>query len=176
MSKEFSIIVAIDEENGIGRDGDLPWRLPEDLKYFSRVTKKAAKGKQNAVIMGRVTWESLPPAHQPLDERVNMVLTSQSDYILPDNVEKFSSMTKALEWARKSRKIDKIFVIGGGRVFEEAVFHKDCEKMYITTIYDEFDCDTFFPEIDESVFEIESAEECLEEGGVEYQFFVYKRK
>ena len=80
----MKMIAAACEGLGIGKNGDLPWRLKEEMKYFTRMTKAAAPGRKNAVVMGRKTYESIPPKHRPLNDRVNVVLTKQKDYAVPE--------------------------------------------------------------------------------------------
>ena len=80
---KFSLVVAMDEERGIGKQGTLAWRLPADLKHFKEITTEVKDmKKQNAVIMGRKTWESLPEKFRPLPQRLNIVVTTQPNYVL----------------------------------------------------------------------------------------------
>jgi dihydrofolate reductase len=78
----LTIIVAATPTNGIGLAGTLPWRLPKELKYFASVTSQAPQGQQNAVIMGRNTWESIPKRFRPLPGRLNVVVTRREGYDL----------------------------------------------------------------------------------------------
>jgi len=78
----LTIIVAATASNGIGLLGKLPWRLPKEIKYFAQVTSHAPEGLQNAVIMGRNTWESIPKKFRPLPGRLNVVITTRKDYEL----------------------------------------------------------------------------------------------
>ena len=77
----LTIIVAATVTNGIGQGGRLPWRLPQEIAYFARVTSNAPEGLVNAVVMGRNTWESIPPKFRPLKERINIIVSKQSDYL-----------------------------------------------------------------------------------------------
>jgi dihydrofolate reductase len=84
-----TLIVAATMNNGIGQGGKLPWRLPRELKYFARVTTGGdtrddgdKENKKNAVVMGRVTWESIPPRFRPLAGRINIVVSHQAEYNL----------------------------------------------------------------------------------------------
>ena len=78
----LTIIVAATKANGIGINNSLPWRLPKESKYFAQATSYAAGGQQNAVIMGRNTWESIPKKHRPLSNRYNIILSRNSSYDL----------------------------------------------------------------------------------------------
>jgi dihydrofolate reductase len=79
-----TLIVAATTNNGIGQAGKLPWRLPQEMQYFARVTtgESDSKGKKNAVVMGRATWESIPRRFRPLPGRINFVVSRQADYEL----------------------------------------------------------------------------------------------
>lgn len=172
---KFSIIAAADENLGIGVKNDLPWRLKGDLQYFHYVTTAAEPGKVNAVIMGSKTWESLPEKSKPLKDRVNIVLCKE--YLeVPLGVMVSNSFEDALSQLWHDETVDKIFVIGGGSVFAQAINHPDCEKIFLTEVMDKFDCDIFFPKIDEDVWEVREASEPHTENGIKYRFLIYERK
>jgi dihydrofolate reductase len=76
----FSVIVAATTSGGIGKDGNLPWRLSKDMQYFKAVTTRSPEGKRNAVIMGRKTWESIPAKFRPLPDRINVVITRNANF------------------------------------------------------------------------------------------------
>jgi dihydrofolate reductase len=78
----LTIIVAATKANGIGVNNSLPWRLPREMKYFMQVTSNVVDGQQNAVIMGRKTWESIPKEHRPLSNRYNIILSRKQNYDL----------------------------------------------------------------------------------------------
>lgn len=82
IMSRLTIIVAVTKANGIGQNGQLPWRLSKELKYFAQVTSNAPEGKRNAVIMGRNTWESIPPKFRPLPKRLNIVVSRNPNYNL----------------------------------------------------------------------------------------------
>ena len=95
------IIVALDEKSGIGKDGALPWHLTGDLKYFRDTTcTTESPEKQNLVLMGRKTWQSIPKQFQPLHERINVVLTQNPNFEVPYGVLKAESFAKVLEMVR----------------------------------------------------------------------------
>lgn len=129
-----SIIVAIDENNAIGRDNDLLCHLPNDLKHFKTVTQGST------VIMGRRTFESLPKGALP--NRRNIVITRNKDLQF-DRCEMVSSLDEASKLCEDE---SEIFFIGGGTIYKESMAIAD--KLYITRIHHAFvDADTFFPDI-----------------------------
>lgn len=175
----FHIIVAIDPQNGIGKDGKLPWHLSGDLKHFREITcATRSQKKKNAVVMGRKTWDSLPSAFRPLSERVNIVLTRNHYLRLPEGVLKADSFEKVLEMSGNERLknvIETIFVIGGRQIFEEAMKYPQCQKIYLTQVLTVSDCDTFFPDFQE-LFEEQSRSVQHNEGPISYYFAEFHRK
>lgn len=155
----FSIIVAVDSKLGIGKDGKLPWRLKGEMKYFKDTTMGGV------VIMGRNTWESIPGKFRPLTGRVNVIIAKKRDHT-------FTSLGEALDQLKDQGK--KIFVIGGARLYKEAIKREDCESLYVTEIDKDFDCDTFFPEYGGN-FDAISEDKEKEEDGVRFIFRVLKR-
>lgn len=144
----FSIVVAMDSNRGIGIENRLPWRIPEDMQFFKHITiSDSVNGQQNAVIMGRLTYESLPKAFRPLPERHNIVLTRNQAYEVPNSVATASNLDAALAWAIRHR-CPHIFVIGGAQIFNDAVLHPQCKQVIVTEVDGLFDCDTFFPEFE----------------------------
>ena len=150
--KDFDIIVAMDQNRGIGKNNDIPWKLSRDLKYFKQITcaTKDPK-KQNAVIMGRKTWESIPPKFRPLPDRLNVVLSRTESYHFDeeeaDSCCHYQDFETALSEVSQNDEIESIFVIGGGKIYEEAIAHPNCKRLYITELSKAFDCDTHFPQI-----------------------------
>lgn len=176
---DFSIIVALDEQKGIGKDGGLPWHLKADLQHFKTITTKTADPQQrNVVIMGRKTWESLPERFRPLPDRVNVVLTRDSNYPLPEGVFRAGSLDQAFSSLKGDTRlfgdIDSFFVIGGQQIFEEAMKRPQCQHLYCTHIEGDFQCDTFFPDFQQEFQLIETSSK-LQEGALSYQFSLYKR-
>jgi dihydrofolate reductase len=135
---DFALVVAMDEARGIGRDGDLAWRLPPDLKWFRAVT--VGDGDQS-VLMGRKTWDSIPAKFRPLPERHNLVLSRRANLDLPQGVGHVSSLEGALAVAAERGKAT--FVIGGGTLYAEALQHPRCRRVYLTKVQGKFGCDTF---------------------------------
>lgn len=131
----ISLLVAMDERNGIGLLGGLPWHLSADLKRFK------ALSMGNHLIMGRVTWESIGRA---LPGRTTIVITRDPDY-RPGGVLVAHSLEEALDIA-ESRGEDEAFVIGGGQIFALALPLAD--RFYLTRVHAVVEADTFFPKFD----------------------------
>lgn len=155
----FDIIVAADLNNGIGKNGSIPWHIKEDMAFFKEQTAG------NTVIMGRKTWESLPT--KPLSNRVNIVLSRDSSLILPKGVLLANSLNEAL-----ALSLDNAFVIGGSLVYNEAIIHPNCEYIKLTRIFADYDCDTFFPNMPNN-FKLVEAELHEDNSGIKYTFYKY---
>jgi dihydrofolate reductase/thymidylate synthase len=178
-ASEFAIVVAADAERGIGKDGDLPWHLPGDLAYFKALTTETSTpGKRNAVIMGRKTWESIPPRFRPLQRRLNAVVTRQPGYAIPDGVVRADSLDDALRQVTApplAATVERVFVVGGGAIYAEAITHPACARVYLTRIEASFSCDTFFPALDDA-YCLESRSEPRSDGAVRYAFELHSRR
>ena len=162
----MKLILAADRNWAIGKDGDLLCHLPGDLKYF----KEKTVGK--TVIMGRGTLESLP-GKKPLPKRENIVISGNPDYAVPGAVV-LHSHEELFDYIR-DKDSDEVIVMGGGRVYRELLPY--CDTCYITRIYDSFDADTWFVNLDEMPeFEIVWQSELQEENGIQYRFLEYRRK
>lgn len=152
----------------------MAWHLPLDLKHFKEITSAVKNPAQkNAVIMGRKTWESLPKKFRPLPGRLNLVLSKNEKIDLPSGVLYSESLQSALN-RLSSSDIEEVFVIGGGQIFIQAVEHPLCQKLYITHVQGDFNCDVFFPPISRQFFPINASEECCE-GGIHFHFSDYIR-
>lgn len=173
--KFFSIIAAVDANRGIGIGNKLPWSLKGDLDHFREITVgQFDADRVNAVIMGRMTWNSLPAKFQPLPKRLNIVLTRDpAGFTLVPNVLVAKNLDEALQLAGQYGSGDA-FVIGGASVYAQAIQHRACAKLYLTEIQQVFPCDAFFPEIP-PVFREISRSEVHEEAGLKYQFVTYER-
>lgn len=173
---KFSLIAAVDKKNGLGKNNSLVWKLPSDMKFFSDVTTQTSRpGLRNVVIMGRNTWDSLPPKHRPLKNRLNMVLSRNTDLKLPEGTPMATSLNEALEKLESDKTVDQVFVIGGAMLYAEAIRHPDCEKIYLTRLQQEFDCDVFFPAIDKTTFMVTDRSGVQHENGIDFEFITYKK-
>jgi dihydrofolate reductase len=170
---KFSLVVAADEKNGIGVNGDLPWHLPGDMKFFRELT---IGDGDNVVIMGRKTWQSIPDRFRPLSKRTNIVL-SRGPLELPAEVLLASSLETALKIAESlpSPTANDVFIIGGGQVYSEALLHPDCQCIYLTRVKASFACHAFLPDLTLS-WKIMNASEPQEENGLAYQFLTLEPK
>lgn len=155
MTSQISLIAAVAKNGVIGKDNDLPWRIPEDWKYF----KKMTTGK--TILMGRKTFESLG---QPLPNRKHLVITRQSDYHVPEGVEVYTSIEDALI----AHPLEDIMVIGGGEIYKQTIEQADI--LYITHVNRDVSGDTFFPTIDRNVWQ-----ETAQENHEGFSFVTYKR-
>lgn len=178
----FSLIVAATENNGIGRNGIIPWNLPDDIKFFKEKTSKVEDGdKKNCVIMGRKTWESITFKYRPLKGRINVILSRDEEmrkkYCVSDDVIVCGSFKEALESLSSEFKkvIEKIFVIGGGSIYEESLKYSEyCENIFITRLYDDIDCDTFFPIFSRKQFSLVTSSDIRYEKNIKYQFLRFQ--
>ena len=146
--KKFSIIVAVCNNYGIGKNGKLPWKNKEDMKYFRDKTVETNNTiNENAIIMGRNTFESMNRRFLP--NRKSIVITSQN---IDDEVETCNSLDDALHKCNKDN-IENVFVIGGEMLYKHAIEHPNCESIYLNKIDENYDCDTHFPNIDMDMYE-----------------------
>lgn len=190
------LVAAADRALGIGRGGRLPWRLPREMRFFRRLTcgeiepgeapvtggqaagaASAGDGRaENAVIMGRRTWESIPEPYRPLAGRQNVVITRRPGYPLPPGVGGADGLEAALRVAGERAPGGRVFVIGGAEVYRQAIVHPACAGIYLTRLDAEYDCDTFFPAIDEAAFELVDILDEVKERGVRYRIERWRRR
>ncbi len=175
---KFALIAAVDKNFGIGKNNTLPWRLPSDLKHFSETTCKVQNSQKiNAVIMGRKTWDSLPPKSKPLSGRLNIVLSREASLNLPQGVLYSNSLDEGLKLAQSLENVENVFVIGGANLFAQAINHPECQTIYLTQIEQAFECDTFFPqEILKANFVIAEQSQKMQENGLDFSYIAYIRK
>lgn len=133
----ISLIAALTRNRVIGKNNDLPWHLPDDMKYFMQTTKG------HYVIMGRRNYESIPAKYRPLPDRTNIVVTRQAHFHAPGCIV-VHSLSEGLDTAAKSGE-HEVFIIGGAQIYREAL--PLAQRLYLTEIHAELDGDTFFPEL-----------------------------
>ncbi len=135
------LIAAVAKNGCIGKNGGIPWKIPGEQLLF----KKLTLGK--VVLMGRKTWESIPEKFRPLEGRANVVITHQTPYQLPPEVEQFTDITSAL----RAHAAEEICVIGGAEIYTATIGAAD--HLYITHLHEAIEGDAFFPTIDPAVWE-----------------------
>ncbi len=158
----ISLVVARAANGTIGLDGGLPWHLPSDMRHFRELTTG------HTVLMGRKTFESLPPQYRPLPQRRNLVLSSNTELELP-GAEVFHDLSSALAACE-----GECFVIGGNAVYDETLTVAD--KVYATEIDAEIDGDAFFPELSPVEWHCSERGERIVENELAFDFAVYERK
>ena len=143
----IKLIVAFDNNKGIGLNNNLPWKLNEDLKKFKKVTKGNGK---NAIIMGKNTWISLPK--KPLPDRDNLILSSTLNEKELENKKIFNNIDNLLKYIEDRYEI--IWIIGGRKIYEEFIKRKLINELVITEIDKDYLCDCFFPHLDFSEWKL----------------------
>jgi dihydrofolate reductase len=152
----ISLIVAMDERRGIGKDNQLPWHLSSDLKRFKKLTMG------HHLVMGRKTYETIG---KPLSGRVTIIISHQKDYSAPGCLV-VNSLAAAIKLA-VSRHEDELFIIGGGEIFKQAMGLVD--KIYLTTVQGDFDADIVFPNINLDQWKILIGENGIKNEADEYR-------
>jgi dihydrofolate reductase len=158
------LVAAVARGGVIGRDGGIPWRLPEDMARFRELTMG------NSVVMGRKTWESLPDQFRPLPGRGNVVVTRNADWSA-QGADRAASLVEALTLLESE---PEVFVIGGGEIYAAALPFADA--LLLTEIDAEVDGDTTFPTWDPGEFEETSRESRVSEDGTRFAFVTYRRR
>jgi dihydrofolate reductase len=145
MIDSLSLIVALDAENGIGKNNDLMWNLPSDMRFFKDTTKG------HVVIMGRKNYDSIPEKYRPLAGRTNVVLSRKKDFEAPDCLvfDSFENCLAALELAPDQ----KAFIIGGAEIYKLALESGLVKEMFLTHIDKTYGADTFFPNFEEQHYQ-----------------------
>jgi dihydrofolate reductase len=168
---EIIIIAAVSENNVIGKDNAIPWRISEDFRHFKSLTMG------HPCIMGRKTFESLPLNFRPLPGRENIILSSNGNYH-QEGAKTFGSIDEAIEYCRKKNE-EKAFIIGGASVYNAAM--KLADVLEITKVHKSFEGDALFPEISPDEWKIEIKEDfegkdLKNDGIVKFSFVRYARK
>lgn len=173
MPKAYAVVAA-DQNMGIGKDGDIPWKLKDDLRFFRETTSKTEDPeKQNLALMGRVTWESIPEEHRPLKGRKNVVITRNPDYEAEGAV-----VVHSVEdaYALADDSVESIMLVGGGRVYQECLDKGLMDGIYLTELQATFDCDTFFPAFSKEEFSKRTSLGENEENGIKYEYVLYEKE
>ncbi|KAF1344481.1 dihydrofolate reductase-like domain-containing protein [Delphinella strobiligena] len=175
----LTLIVAATVKNGIGKNGTLPWpMLKKEMAYFARVTKRVPSSLnsadatttssssstapiQNVVVMGRKTWDSIPPKFRPLPQRTNLVISRQEnidsitpqqmasgDVLVAKDIASGLAALSARAKEGKAKTLGRVFVIGGGAIYKAALAMEEARHVLLTRVQGEWDCDTQFPDLD----------------------------
>jgi dihydrofolate reductase len=163
----LSIVVAVSENQVIGKNNDLVWHMPADMKFFKETTMG------HCIVTGRKNYESIPPKFRPLPGRTNIVITRQEDYAAPGAIIKHS-LDEALAYARSLGETE-CFIIGGGEIFRQCIGQVD--RIYFTRIHNRFEGDVFFDELDKNKWKLVSEKRMKadEKNPHDYTFMVYER-
>ena len=166
---EVSLIVAVAENGVIGKDNDLIWHLPKDMRFFKETTLG------HHVIMGRKNFESIPHKYRPLNDRTNIVITRQLGFKAEGCIV-VNSVVAALDIAKNNGDTEP-FIIGGGQIYKIALEQNLVDRIYLTKIHHNFDGDTFFPELNSEWKEI-NRQDCFsdEKNKYDYSFIVLEKK
>jgi len=166
---KVSLIVAVSENGVIGKDNDLIWHLPKDMKFFKETTQG------HHVIMGRKNFESIPHKFRPLPNRTNVIITRQSDY-KAEGCLVVNSVEESIEMAKQNGDTEP-FIIGGGQIYKIALEQNLVDRIYLTRIHHVFEGDTFFSELNSDWEEVKR-EDCFadEKNKYDYSFIVLEKK
>lgn len=169
---KLSVIVAKSQNDVIGLNNQMPWHIPQDLKYFKQVTMN------KPIVMGRKTFESIG---RPLPGRKNIVVSRQNNLKLPEGVAIASSLHKALSIAQADCIVsnqDEAMLIGGAEIYRSALKQNYVQRIYLTQIHAEIHGDTYFTEIQPDKWQEVSREDHKAEGSnpYDYSFIVLDRK
>jgi len=164
----LSLIAALSQNRVIGKNNDLPWRLPDDMKFFMQTTSG------HHVIMGRKNYDSLSDKFKPLPNRVNIVVTHQKNFSAP-GCRVVNSIKEGIGIAKKNGE-KEAFVIGGAEIYKLTLPHAD--RLYLTEIHAQIEGDTYFPEFDKNTWKEVSRQPhpTDEKHAYAFDFVIYERK
>lgn len=164
----ISLIAALSQNRVIGKDNDLPWHLPDDMKYFMKTTSG------HYVIMGRKNYESIPEKFRPLPNRTNIVVTRQKNY-KAENCRVVHSLNDALNIAQHDNQ-HEVFIIGGAEIYHQGISLAD--RLYLTEIKGRLDGDTYFPDFDKTHWKETSRQHHPQDERHAYalDFVIYEKK
>lgn len=164
---KIALIVAMGKNQEIGKDNDLIWHLPKDMKFFKDTTSG------HIVLMGRKNWDSIPTKYRPLANRENVVLTRNKGY-KTEGAAIFNSLERAVNTYSSNNEDRTLFVIGGAEIYKLALEKSLIDEMYITHINEDFDADAFFPVVDYSKWKSETILEHRKDEKNKYDFKILR--
>ncbi|WP_299203864.1 dihydrofolate reductase [Brumimicrobium sp.] len=159
-----ALIVAMGKHREIGKDNDLLWKLPRDMKFFKETTQG------HTVVMGRKNWESIPEKFRPLPNRKNIVISRNADY----KAEGATLITDLKELSQHIEEGQKCFIIGGAQIYQLALEQDMIDEMYVTLVKETFEADTFFPFVNWENWEEEDILEFEKDEKNPYSFIIKK--
>ncbi|XP_024137150.2 dihydrofolate reductase [Oryzias melastigma] len=184
QQKPIRLIAAVCRNNGIGKDGTLPWSLPTEFQYFlNTITRVSRPGNMNLMIWGRLCWFSHPDTVFPLANSLHAVLSTTLTAV-PNHAQflcaDFESAVRLAALPPLADIIETIWILGGTKVYEDALKHPWCDLLYLTDVMADFDCDVFFPDFDRELFQVQDEfpdvpGEVQEENGIKFKCQVFKR-
>ena len=166
---KLNMIVAFCKNRGIGNHNIIPWYIQDDFKQFKNITSRE---KNSGIVMGKNTWLSLP--RKPLKNRENIILSSTLSYSEVkkyDNIKIFSKKDELDYYLAKKK--EPSWIIGGENIYNQYMTHKNLNKIFVTYIDKQFECDTFFPELP-AHFELKYSSEKKINDDYYYQYQMYK--
>ena len=163
----INIIVATSKNLVIGKDNDLPWRLPTDLKHFKKITEG------HWVVMGRKCWLSIPEKFRPLPNRENIVVSRDKEFNAI-GASQINDLETLLVSFKNTSKNKDVFIIGGAQIYKQSFDYAD--TLYLTEIDDEVDGDTFLEGFNKDEWVLESVSDYIEENGFKFRFNKYQKK
>lgn len=166
------ISVACDDNGGIGKSGIIPWpHLNEDMTRFKLNT---IGNGDNAVLMGRVTWESLPKHHRPLKDRMNIIVSRTLDpkTINEHNVRIFKTCKEAYDWCY-DLNFDALWVIGGEQIYSAFTGSVDLDGIFLCHVSGDYVCDRYAPNFEEHGYSIVDESEVFHKDDIKYRFIEY---
>ncbi|XP_029108252.1 dihydrofolate reductase [Scleropages formosus] len=182
--KPIRLIAAACKNRGIGREGELPWNLPKEFRFFlDTITMVSNPDKKNLLVWGKHCWFSTPESLHPFANSLHVVLSrtlravpQHAHYICSD----FDSVIRLACTPPLDDLVETIWITGGVGLYREALEHPWCDLIFLTDIMADFDCDTFFPEFDQSLYRLQDRfpgvpDEIQEECGIRYKFQVFKK-
>ncbi|XP_053321658.1 dihydrofolate reductase-like [Spea bombifrons] len=183
-TKPIKLIAAACNNMGIGRNGCLPWNLPKEYKYFiDKITSVTQPGKKNLIVLGRFSFESFDERYLPLPNCI-IALLSRKESTLPPHASHIcrdeEDVLKLASTPPLCNEVETIWILGGAEYYKTMMQHPWCDEIYLTRVQADFECDTFFPEVNQEIYKLMEnfpgvPSEVQEENGLSYVFQVYKR-
>ncbi|XP_040024066.2 dihydrofolate reductase-like [Gasterosteus aculeatus] len=185
QKKPVHLIAAACSGGGIGKDGQMPWDLPSEFRYFrNHVQGVSRPAKMNMMVWGKLCWYSVPKPDFPLPNVLHVVLSKTLESV-PDHAhflcEDLDAAVRLAVQPPLADLIETIWVVGETQVYEVALKHPCCDLVYLTDVMTDFDCNVFFPEFDRGLFKVQEGfpgvpSEIQEENGIKYKFQVFKKE